>query len=85
MFGINKERLIKALWLLRGASCAYYNPKGGPPKYCDCKYIDVNSGKVGSRHSESGNGCCELHLVELLLSNMTDEEYNNLCKKAGIV
>ena len=77
MFGIEKDRLEKNLDLLQKNSCSYF----GAPNQCDCKY---NKTEEVIPMSESSCGCPELRLVVKLVNAMTESEYKELCKRAGI-
>ncbi len=73
MFGINKTQLIRYLCDKAAKRCCYIG------SLCDCKYTD-DPRNPGSEQT----GCPEFTLMAHLLSCMTDEEYDNLCNKAGV-
>lgn len=78
MNGINKDDLRTAMATLSAHHCCY-EPYGIHGR-CDCKF-GVSS---TVRRGEKGNGCPELNQVAALLHYMTEEEFQNLCGRAGI-
>lgn len=73
MFFTDKEKLIKSLSILQKEKCCY---SGG--NTCDCKY-----GYPGQIINGAGEQTCcpELSSVIEILSNMTNEEYENFCRR----
>lgn len=80
MFGTSKEKLLNTLRILRKERACCY---GGSmsEELCDCKY---SNGKLGAQWDEA-NGCPELRMSIKLIEAMTEDEFANLCKKAGII
>ena len=80
MLGIPKEELTANLVNLQKSQCAYIG------EYCDCKYMPPD---IEQRHlrknTESWNGCPEISMAHRLIKAMTSDEFNTLCKKAGIL
>ena len=81
MFGCSKERLIAGLVNINKAHCAYNNGNSDLGR-CDCKY---GAGEKYNPNSELGNGCPEIRSVTKILEKMTDDEYEELCKRAGVI
>lgn len=79
MFAPKKNDLIKSLCKLSANLCSYIK------KPCDCKFINLNVNQNIATGSESGSGCPETLVVAMLLNHMTDQEFNSLCKKAGLL
>lgn len=80
MFAVNKDRLAKTLHDMQRNVCAYDGGKDRAPDFCDCKY-----GWEGNKfydYQTEQTGCPELRLAELLISTMTEEEYNELLKRS---
>ena len=85
MFAVDKNKLSQTIHILQRKSCSYDmgNLEQDPPSFCDCKY--GWSGERKSLASES-NSCPELRLVHKLLETMTEEEYQDLVRRAnGII
>lgn len=76
MFYVTREEIIQAIILLGDQRCVY----GGQDwlnRFCDCKYGGPDSKGYGSEES----GCPELRVVEAILSNITDEEYESILSR----
>lgn len=84
MIGIPKVSLIKSLHFLQRSQCQYdlfvVESRSKPPEFCDCKY-----GFVGNVGYGEQTACPELRLVVELLEKMTEEEYEELCKRANVI
>lgn len=82
MFGIKQKRLVKNAAKLAARSCSYLSSSRG----CDCKYINEgtadNEIKSGGEH---GSGCPELTMLACLVAAMTEQEFNAITKRAGIM
>jgi hypothetical protein len=78
MNGIGKNQLIRNLCKLAANHCSYTRQP------CDCKYMDDSNQNVGNL-SEQGSGCPELIMASMLLSQLSAEQFSDLCKKAGIL
>jgi hypothetical protein len=75
MFGVTRYALIAGLERSRRHICCY----GTRAERCDCKY-----GGGEPKAGDEKSGCPEMRSVILLLQNMTDEQYMELCKRARI-
>lgn len=78
MNGIGKNQLIRNLCKLAAYHCSYTKQP------CDCKYMNDSNINVGNL-SEEGSGCPELIMASMLLSQLSAEQFSDLCKKAGIL
>ena len=71
---LTRKGMIRALELIRDATCAYTNTN-----FCDCKF-GVTREKA--RHlTENGNGCPELREAIHVIERMTDLEYKIISKR----
>ena len=77
MFRVDKKELMESIKIIKGDVCAYGQKEVG--EMCDCKYRQKETSH--SPLSESFSGCCELSLTYLILSKMTDKEYEELCER----
>lgn len=80
MFGIEKEILVKSLEKVRRRLCCYH--PNAP--FCDCKYIGEDATYPDPTGGEN-TGCCEVRMAINLIHVMTDEEFNELCKRAKVM
>ena len=85
MFGIKQSRLIKSLDALQVTRCSYYQLQEMPleKRRCDCKYLREDDTNV--EMGEYGNCCPEISLAYLLLKELSEEEYLDLAKRAGVI
>lgn len=83
MFGIDKDLLCYNINKIQKDVCAYGQDCRAEIMFCDCKY-----GKEEDQHHnplhERFSGCCELTMIYRLLNVMSEEEYIDLCDRAGI-
>lgn len=79
MFGIEKERLVESLEIIRKRLCCY-SPES---IICDCKYLRDDE-KYPDPIGEN-TGCCEVRMAMHLIKAMTQEEFETLCKRGYII
>jgi hypothetical protein len=89
MFGVSKEELLQGMENLRKRICHYDGPT------CDCKYghqwpedtLEQLRQRLNiSTDSDSEQtGCPELRQAYALLNALTEEEFDNLCRKTYIL
>lgn len=82
MFGLTKVKLERNLNGIGNYLCAY---GGGEWKerYCDCKFGEENEECKGMR-SENFSGCPEIRQVLRIIKSISEDEFKEFCKKAGI-
>lgn len=81
MFGIQKSELLISLRMMQNKVCAYGTDIVNKRHACDCKYDPKDFPHMG----DENNGCPELSMLYKMLSVMTDEQFEDLCQRAGIV
>ena len=82
MFGVNQKRLLSGLENIRGRICCYFGDT------CDCKYgigkMQSPAQKFEMPRGEQTGGP-EVRMAMELLSALSEEEFNSLCLKAGVI
>ena len=82
MFGINQSELLDGLSNLQERICGYCGPT------CDCKYgiekIKNPIEKMQYNTSEQ-TGCPEVRQAMAMIQALTNDEFNDLCLKGGMI
>ena len=79
MFGITKDQLENGLENVRSNLCAYSHWR------CDCKYgVEKREHFMAMTYGEN-TGCPEVRMAASLIHAMTDDEFQEMCKRANIV
>jgi hypothetical protein len=79
MFSKNKGFIVKGLRAVQKNLCRYFGDT------CDCKYGAEDLKPFGTRSWGEQTGCPEVRTAIAILSVMTDEEYDALAKRAGLL
>jgi len=77
-FGIKQQHLLKNLEKLRKQRCAYLGER------CDCKYLKDEE-DADFHYLDETNGCPEIRMAAAMLAALSEEEFNELAKKSGII
>jgi hypothetical protein len=87
MFGVSKKELLEGIANLRKRICLYDCPT------CDCKYghqwpedhVEQLKQRFKVYADSEQTGCPELRQAYALLNALTEEEFDNLCRKTYIL
>ena len=92
MFGISKEELLEGLLNLNHDVCSYSHDRNSELWMFDCKYgyekVKTDLDAVGKQFNKAmgeKTGCPELHMAYVVLKQLTDEQFYDLCAKARII
>lgn len=80
MFGTDQKDLLEGLENLRSNICGYAGPT------CDCKYgIEKVDQFAIKKYYGEDIGCPEVRQAMEMLKALTNDEFNDLCLKSGMM